>query len=256
MAYTPIVGTDPISPIENLINPRFVQAYTDFGVIATDRAIKTYKWANTAARNAQAGMTEGDVGDQADSNQRFRYSGSAWVDITSGLIPIVPTSVAGTGVTLSATGRVTASVAASISMNGIFTSAFDNYLVIPTFTAASAAADVFARLRLAGTDASGANYSTLLSDVSSTGTVPSTLNGTNTSSFAGRVEATGAAQKLEFNLPASAHGTYQTFESRDSGVWRRGSTFHTLTTAYDGLTIYTAGATLTGTVRIYGYNAL
>lgn len=45
------------------------------------RAIQTYKWANAAARTAQTGMSEGDIGDQADTDVQYRYSGSAWAAV-------------------------------------------------------------------------------------------------------------------------------------------------------------------------------
>ncbi len=44
----------------------------------TARQIHTYQWANAAARTAQAGMAEGDVGYQADTDLTYQYNGSAW----------------------------------------------------------------------------------------------------------------------------------------------------------------------------------
>lgn len=44
----------------------------------SDREVKTHKWANSVERNDQNGMTQGDLGDQADTDTIWRYSGTAW----------------------------------------------------------------------------------------------------------------------------------------------------------------------------------
>lgn len=49
------------------------------------RQIRTFKWADAAARAAQTGMSEGDRGDQADTDKQYRYSGSTWVEAVSEL---------------------------------------------------------------------------------------------------------------------------------------------------------------------------
>lgn len=69
--------------LEPLVDPASTATFnTAFGLIAGGvdqmRPIRSFKWANAAARNAQTGMTEGDIGDQADTNEVWRYSGSAW----------------------------------------------------------------------------------------------------------------------------------------------------------------------------------
>lgn len=52
------------------------------------RQIKSYIWANNAARTGQTGMAEGDVGYQTDTDIPYRYSGSAWLPAHSGAIAI------------------------------------------------------------------------------------------------------------------------------------------------------------------------
>src|SRR6188768_4311260 len=69
------------------------------------RQVKSYKWTNAAGRTGQAGMAEGDVGDQADTNVTYRYDGSNWNPTTAGTYLVIPTSAS--GATVSQTGRVT-----------------------------------------------------------------------------------------------------------------------------------------------------
>ena len=42
------------------------------------RVIKTYKWADNAARTAQTGMGAGDEGYQTDTDTGYRYDGTDW----------------------------------------------------------------------------------------------------------------------------------------------------------------------------------
>jgi hypothetical protein len=46
--------------------------------VVDDYAIKTYKWANSSARDAQTGMGVGDMGVQSDTNTTYKWNGTAW----------------------------------------------------------------------------------------------------------------------------------------------------------------------------------
>lgn len=52
----------------------------------SSRAIRTYKWADTAARNAQTGMTEGDIGYQLDNDIYYSYTGGSWSLLSTGQV--------------------------------------------------------------------------------------------------------------------------------------------------------------------------
>lgn len=266
MAITPISSSEPISPLENLLNPRYTQITADIAAAGTDitnvRQIQTYKWANAAARTAQAGMSEGDVGDQADTDQRWRYSGSAWVNITNGLFPVIPTSVAGTGVTVGASGKVAAAGGSttSISINGCFTAAYENYLIKFDLTTAAAGA-LSGLLRSSGTD-STTGYDSQRLTASSTAT-PSAAQSLNIGSWPLTVAglASRGVGNLELFSPMQAAST--------AGMVSAGQTPNPMTTAavlissliqhrpstaYDGLTITASTGAMTGSIRIYGFN--
>lgn len=77
----------------------------------------------------------------------------------SGLVPLVPTSVTVTGgtATTTANGKVTYTSATSISLNGVFSSASQKYL-IAFECSANNTFEVRMRMRNAGTDRTGTNY--------------------------------------------------------------------------------------------------
>ena len=76
--------------IDNAETATFNDAFAAIGnaVVAVENAvvavenvrqIKTYKWADNAARTAQTGMGAGDEGYQTDTDTYYTYDGSAWI---------------------------------------------------------------------------------------------------------------------------------------------------------------------------------
>jgi hypothetical protein len=136
-----------------------------------------------------------------------------------------------------------------------FTSTYDNYVVIYKFTATASAA-LRARLRVSGTDASGANYNEM--DVT-TGTAsgPSrqgTSNGTEWNMVNLAISSINSLN-LTFLDPAKALPTTMTgFGNRNAAEGFTYTKDHTLSTAYDSFTIYATGGTITGAYSVYGYN--
>ena len=110
------------------------------------------RFASTAARDAAFGgageptLAEGMTCYLDDTNVVQSYNGSAWVSIaassvvpgvTSGMTLVAPTSVAGTGVTLSGAVTTITANTTSASINGVFTSAYTNYCAIITGSAST-----------------------------------------------------------------------------------------------------------------------
>lgn len=77
-----------------------------------------------------------------------------------GMVVMTPTSVTyvGTSATINANGGVDFSGVSSIALNGVFTSAFDNYRIYLNTKNSSIFDNVPARLRAGTTDAAGLNY--------------------------------------------------------------------------------------------------
>lgn len=175
-----------------------------------------------------------------------------------GLTSVVPTSVAGTGVTVGANGvvRVTAG-GATASVNGCFTSDFDNYLV-SIRAALSTNANLNMRLRLAGADASVASTYTYQQFSVVGGTVFGAANIDNFGAV-GPVTSLEHRLNLTFRNPADNEPTWWHADGGATNVANHAFTSadgrHTPSTAYDGFTILpSAGVISSGVIRIYGYN--
>jgi len=175
-----------------------------------------------------------------------------------GLRLITPTS-ADNG-TVGATGAVTFSGVSSVSLNGCFSSAYDNYRIVSTITSSSANDTVYLRLRASGTDDTSGNYNRTLVESNSGGVTnrydsgATSLDATVTHS----ASANGGGFSLDLERPFLTQWTIGLLNSagRNSlGGWvgRAGGFTHSVATSYDGLTIFTGSGTLTGTVRVYGY---
>ena len=174
-----------------------------------------------------------------------------------GMDLITPTSVAGSGVTLSG-GQINFSGSTSISANGVFTSAYENYLILHNVTGVTGTdAEFRARLRLAGTDAA-TSYATVR--VYSAGSSVVAQLPATTSFFVGASDSgypTLAAGQFTLIRPALAVATIMNAEHNqvtNAGVHflNRMSGYHSTATAYDGLTLVVSTGNATGTMRIYG----
>lgn len=220
-------------------------------------ALNSYDWADLAARTAQTGMEEGDRGFQRDNDHQYFYTGAAWRDNTVGLVPMIPSSVAGTGVSLAPNGLVSFTTATAVSVNGCFNSDFDYYAATLHITATSTGNAKTFRMRLAGTDNStSSSYSSQYQNNSSTSVT--TANAANTSGVLNSGLGSGEDFLiLDFGAPALALPTF---------VFSRGASYvstatampmtatrHNQSTAYDGFSIIPGAGNITGTIRVYGY---
>jgi hypothetical protein len=222
--------------------------------------------ANAATRTISiATPAVGMLSRLTDTNTLWTYNGSAWVLMApstgAGEQMIIPTSVAGTGATVSTTGLVTMDgTGLTVSLNGVFTSAFTNYRVVWNTTTRSAQ-DGLLRLRVAGTDASGATtYGT--QRVWGTGAA-ATVQNTNSTSWAvdtaSAAATAGAAGEWLLYRPAVAAVTtglisWYNASSTSTMYTGTGSLYHSAATAYDGFTYYMASGTFAGTIKVYGIN--
>lgn len=201
---------------------------------------------------------EGQMIYETDTNRVLVYDNTAWVmiadtDVPPALSLITPTSVSGTGVSLSGSQVVFTSTS-SININGCFTDEFTNYKIAFRALGSGAQVSAFFKLRASGTDSSsgydqGGMYCTR-SGV--TGTLSGTAQTTgwyltNVTQYA-RAMFTGDIFGPKLSEFTTVGGV--SYE-QDAGWWVTGQ--HQVSTAYDGLTIYITATTMTGTVSIYGY---
>jgi len=201
------------------------------------------------------------VGRWSPNKVRKRLLDDTWVFPNSGMILMRPTSivVAGVGATASigVNGSVTFTSATSLSLNGVFTSGYDNYMIVVRGTSSDDAGAVGARLRTSGTDATAANYALQRVDASST----TVSGGRATSATYTRLmvvddglRSGGVAYIYGPNLAQPTAFRSVSASAYLDAFIRDWASTHSLSTAYDGITLANefASTTLTGLVSVYG----
>lgn len=176
-----------------------------------------------------------------------------------GLVSMTPTSIthSGTSATINADGGVDVVSVTSISINGVFTSSYDNYLIVINHTG-SANENIQLRLRSSGVDALGSDYTRQYLFVGST-TVQGERLTSQTQATVGRVAASGyGGEQIAMYAPALAIPTAMRQINVNSisgaSIETENVCTHSLSTAYDGFTIFLAASnTITGTIHVFGY---
>jgi hypothetical protein len=186
------------------------------------------------------------------------------VGTAAGLKLLTPTSVAvgsGSG-SVTSTGTVTFSSASSVSLNGVFSSTYENYRIVFTTSNFSASDALSFRLRASGSDYSSANYSISgTRNYSNTATI-SALNASSQTSIAMGSTNSGAGDRCGITIDIFKPFTnytnkvmHITVAGQDtSGFYNRhqvgladGGTY-----IFDGFTFIIASGNMTGTVSVYG----
>lgn len=145
------------------------------------------------------------------------------------------------------------SSAASISFNNCFTSAYENYEIFVTVTG-STTADLSIRLRSAGVDSVTSYDRQVLQSDGSTGSNARVLNGT--SGIIGYVLTTESAGRCMIYRPAQPVPTIMLSDyarSTNAVMIEKNMSRHTISAAYDGMTLLPLSGTITGSARLYGY---
>ena len=176
-----------------------------------------------------------------------------------GLISMTPTSIAhsGTSATINSDGGVDFSAVTSLSLNGVFTSDYDNYLVVTNFVTSSNSFLGRLRLRDSGSDNTASNYAFQYLDVSETSITGARSTSQNFSYFhLGGNYMSGVT--AHFYGPALAQPTaWRTITNKGDSVapsqWFDSANTHSASTSFDGFTIYHASVDFTGNIHVFGY---
>jgi hypothetical protein len=181
-------------------------------------------------------------------------------DDVFGLVKIVPTSVAvgsGSG-SVDSNGNITFSGASSITINGCFTSIYENYKILIDHIT-SGGGNLNLQFTATGTpNTTSGNYR--LSGFYSVYT-SATLNGSNSGTIEKFiVGASGSTNNsyaiIEIGGPfSSTRNTSLIVQDQrsDYGYEVRGGAL-TVTTSYDGIKLFSDTGNITGNVRVYGYS--
>ena len=203
-------------------------------------------FADSAARTtAIPTPTDGQYSYLQDTNSTEYYNGTAWVaaGVTPGLTHINTTAF---------------SSVSSVSLNSVFTSTYTNYFILANKIIGTGSADFNIRLRVSGVDASGANY-TYQEGVftGSTAAAGRTTNSSAAKVGTLRTDANGGDVSFNIFRPQLAettnYATQVVYEPNSGAVLNFVGGFHSVATAYDGITFLAQSGTMSGTVVVYGY---
>ncbi len=171
---------------------------------------------------------------------------------------LTPTSVAGTGVSLSG-AKVTFSSATAVSVNGVFSAQYENYRINISTTASTVSALTHLRMRLAGTDdATATAYRfSMLQSASAGAWLNLDFSGGASVINVGYRQTTGRSHSI-INVfgPFQAAPTGFSVLGQYPGTPYTGGGDHNVSTAYDGFSILLSpSGNFTGTLQVYGYVA-
>jgi hypothetical protein len=182
-------------------------------------------------------------------------------------MPMIPTSVSGTGVAYSTTtGLVTLTAASTISLNGVFTSTYSRYLIQYDFPTTSTSLTFTGRLRASGTDSSAAVYdnqrnisrgndaSAPASANSLAGTSWFVGSNTATSLHFGSIELVRPATATPTMMLANAFATLNPATAAATTQITQIGGLHRTAAAYDGISLIISTGTVTGTMKVFAYN--
>lgn len=161
------------------------------------------------------------------------------------------------GLTLISSAAFSASGA--VNVNSCFSATYNNYKLIVNFTSADSNRDVKLRLRVSGTDASGSNYSYGSNGMRSDGvsTFNTSANNTTSFDFARANSGNKVSSSFEIFRPFEASPTVMLGkyggDDNTTPFFNDLGGLHTLSTSYDGFTVFPTAGNISGNYYIYGY---
>jgi len=174
-----------------------------------------------------------------------------------GLVSMTPTSIAhsGTSASINADGGVDFTAVTSLSLNGVFTSDYDNYLIVVRYVN-TADVNVNAKYRLAGTDTTGSDYSIQYLIARSTSLLAARQTGNASVLFIPGAIQQRSGVHIHVYGPALAQPTaHRTVSARgyDNAEIADTAGTHSLSTVYDGITLEPSSGNFTGNIHVFGY---
>jgi len=177
--------------------------------------------------------------------------------MTNGLVVMTPSSIAysGTSASINADGSVVFSACTSLSLNGVFTGDYDNYMTTIRFDTANSGTAIDVRLRSSGVDNDTANsyvHQYIFYQNTAPNAARATTNkvpffaGTNTTKHGGTgfffgpylSQPTAGRSVLIYGLAGASLLDY--------------AFTHNQTASYDGFTLF-CGSAFTGLVTVFGF---
>ena len=177
---------------------------------------------------------------------------------TNGLELIKPTSIVSTGSgnssSISANGSVSFSSCNTVSLNGVFSSTYENYMIVCREKAVSTAGySLTIRLRAAGTDNSTASSYTYQRAYINSGTITAVRSSWD-QAFLYDTSGSNSGFVGYFYGPFIAQPTSMRFTPAPGylGTMSDTAVTHNQSVSYDGFTLIIPTTTVAGRVAIYG----
>ena len=199
------------------------------------------------------------VGTKANASAFGLGWSASSAEVLGGMVLMTPTSIASTGTgnssSIGANGSVTFSSCATLSLNGVFTSNYDNYMIMLR-NSATAVISIGFRLRVSGTDNSGTNTYTY-QNLSVDGI---TVSGSRVSDTQGYIQDSSTLQRSgcvvsvygpNLSQPTAVRSVTASDALSSAFIIDRAFT-HNQSTSYDGFTLITTSGTISGLVSVYG----
>ena len=180
----------------------------------------------------------------------------------AGLAKIVPSSVAvgsGTG-SADSLGTVTFSGASTLSLNGIFTAAYNHYKIVSSNTGSTSITALSFKMRANGTDSTGLYYGGANgANSESNYTIFVQLNAVSSMRFGVAKSGETATVEMRISNPFSSSARTQfansyTFTDGTNGRAYYSGGSNVESTSFDGFTLIPDTGTITGTISVYGFN--
>lgn len=180
---------------------------------------------------------------------------------TNGLVVMTPTTVAKTGAsstaTINADGSVTFGSCETLSLNGVFTSSYDNYMIVCR-NVGNTSDSLEMRWRASGTDDSGSNYTFQI--LRANGTAVEAERNTGQRTRFGVTSSTARSGQIAYVFgphlsQPTAHRSVDMNGISSARMDDFAST-HSVSSSYDGFTIFlgTAGNNFSGLITVFGFN--
>jgi hypothetical protein len=148
------------------------------------------------------------------------------------------------------------SAQSSVSFNNVFSSRYDNYVIVTSSMTQTAAGNgIYIRMRAGGVDNSGATAYRFNGIINNTSALQAYNPAATSSGLVTIGSATTNGNTIQMHNPAQALRTYweTTFMEASSSYYWAINGYHDVATAYDGFTLTVNSGTFSGVVRVYGY---
>lgn len=168
---------------------------------------------------------------------------------------MIPTSVSGTGASLS-NGKIALSSCTDVTINGVFTSDFENYLLLARLSFTGG--DAVMQLTASGTPSAGTAYNwSFMQAYAGAGVTTVRTAGTSSTILMSNQNGVYGSAACDIFAPQLAVPTmFQVANLRNDGSYGTPANYlfygnNSNSTSYDGLKI-TGGGAMTGSIMIYG----